>query len=89
MLETSLHDMSAPVRGSKRSGSVMKVTTLGAPHTKKKRRLNWLDKKRGRGRVGDTQSQVPVSSKTFTRILETMYMRQRGTKNMTDNDSGV
>ena len=61
MLETSLHNMSAPVRGSKRSGNVTKTTALDAPHTKKKRRLNGPDEKRGRGGGGDTQSQAPTA----------------------------
>ena len=55
--------MSAPAHGSKRSGSVRKATALGAPHTKKKRRLNGPDKKRGRGGVGDTQSQAPIATR--------------------------
>ena len=59
-LGTSLHNMSAPARGSKGSGSVRKAMGLGAPHAKKKRRLNGPDEKRGRGGGGDTQSQVPT-----------------------------
>ena len=62
-LGTSLHDMSAFVHDSKRSGSVRKATALGAPHTKKKRRLNGPDEKRGRGGGGDTQSQVPAAAR--------------------------
>ena len=48
MLGTSLHNMSAPARGSKGSGSIRKAMALGAPHAKKKRRLNGPDEKRGR-----------------------------------------
>ena len=62
-LGTSLCDMSAPARGSKRSGSGRKATALGAPHAKKKRRLNRPDEKRGRGGGGDTQSQVPTTAR--------------------------
>ena len=60
MLGTSLRNMSAPARGSKQSGSVKKATALGAPHARKKRRLNGPDEKRGRGGGGDTQSQAPA-----------------------------
>ena len=63
MLGTNLHDMSSPARGSKRSGSIKQLTALGAPHAKKKRRLNGPDEKRGRGGGGDTQSQVPVAAR--------------------------
>ena len=59
-LGTSLRNMFAPVRGSKGSGSVRKAMALGAPHAKKKRRLNGPDEKRGRGGGGDTQSQAPA-----------------------------
>ena len=59
-LGTSLRNMSAPARGSKRSGSGRKATALGAPHARKKRRLNGPDEKRGRGGGGDTQSQAPT-----------------------------
>ena len=55
--------MSAPARGSKRSGSVRKATALGAPHARKKRRLNGPDKKRGRGGGGDTQLQAPPAAR--------------------------
>ena len=55
--------MSAPARESKRSGSVRKATALGAPHAKKKRRLNGPDEKRGRGGGGDTQSQAPAAAR--------------------------
>ena len=55
--------MSAPARGSKRSGSSMKVTALGAPHARKKRRLNGPDEKRERGGGGDTQLQAPVAAR--------------------------
>ena len=60
MLGTSLRDMSTPAHDSKRSSSVRKAMALGAPHAKKKRRLNGPDEKRGRGGGGDTQSQVPA-----------------------------
>ena len=56
-LETSLHDMSTPSRGSKRSDAVRKARAQGAPHVKKKRRFNALDERRRRGGGGDTQSQ--------------------------------
>ena len=59
-LGTSLRDMSAPACGSKRSGSGRKATALGAPHARKKRRLNGPDERRGRGGGGDTQSQKPT-----------------------------
>ena len=59
----SLCDMSTPVHGSKRSGSVMKARALGALHAKKKRRLNGPEERRGRGRGGDTQSQVLAAAK--------------------------
>ena len=62
-LGTSLRDMSAPARESKRSGSVRKATALGAPHAKKKRRLNGPDEKRGRAGGGDTQSQAPAAAR--------------------------
>ena len=52
--------MSAPAHGSKRSSNGRKVTALGAPHARKKRRLNGPDEKRGSGGGGDTQSQVPT-----------------------------
>ena len=70
MLGTSLRDMSTPTHGSKRSGSIKKATTLGAPHAKKKRRLNGLDEKRGRGRGGDTQSQMPTVARRSQRQQE-------------------
>ena len=60
MLGTSLRDMSAPARGSKRSGSGRKATALGAPHARKKRRLNGPDEKRGRSGGGDTQLQAAI-----------------------------
>ena len=53
--------MSALARGSKQSNSVTKGSALGAPHAKKKRRLSGLDKRRGRGGGGATQSQVTVA----------------------------
>ena len=59
-LGTSLRNMSAPVRGSKQSNSVRKTMALGAPHAKKKRRLNGPDEKRERGGGGDTQLQAPA-----------------------------
>ena len=59
-LGTSLRDMSAPAHDSKQSGSVRKAAALGAPHARKKRRLNGPDEKRGRGGVGDTQLQAPA-----------------------------
>ena len=59
-LGTSLCNISTPACGSKRSGSGKKATALGAPHAKKKRRLNGPDEKRGRGGGGDTQSQAPT-----------------------------
>ena len=52
--------MSAPACGTKQSGGVRKAMVVGAPHARKKRRLNGLDKKRGRGGGGDTQSQALV-----------------------------
>ena len=55
--------MSAPARGSKRSGSGRKATALGAPHSRKKRRLNGPDEKRERGGGGDTQLQVPAAAR--------------------------
>ena len=55
--------MFAPARGSKRSSSNRKATALGAPHTRKKRRLNGPDKKRERGRGGDTQLQAPAAAR--------------------------
>ena len=57
-LGTSLRNMSAPARGSKQSGSGRKAMALGAPYARKKRRLNGPDKKRERGRGGDTQLQA-------------------------------
>ena len=36
---------------------------MGAPHAKKKRRLNGPDGKRGRGGGGDTQSQAPAAAR--------------------------
>ena len=61
MLGTSLHDMSAPSRRSKRSDAIRKVRAQGAPHIKKKKRLNAPDERRGRGRGGETQSQPPAA----------------------------
>ena len=58
-----MHDMSAPTRGSKQSGSDRKAMALGTPHSKKKRRLNGPDEKRGRGGGGDTQSQALVAAR--------------------------
>ena len=58
-----MHDMSAPACGSKQSGSVRKATALGAPHAKKKRRLNGPDEKRGRGGGGDTQLQALAAAR--------------------------
>ena len=55
--------MSAPARGSKRSGSGRKATALGAPHARKKRRLNGPDEKRERGGGGDTQLQAPAAAR--------------------------
>ena len=62
-LGTSLRDMSPPTRGSKRSCSGRKATALGAPHARKKRRLNGPDEKRGRSGGGDTQSQAPTAAR--------------------------
>ena len=42
-LGTSSRNMSAPACGSKRSSSITKVRALGAPHTKRKRRINGPD----------------------------------------------
>ena len=39
-LGTSLHNMSAPTRGSKRSDATRKARAQAAPFAKKKRRLN-------------------------------------------------
>ena len=55
--------MFATAHGSKQSGSGKKTMALGAPHAKKKRRLNGPDEKRGRGGGGDTQSQVPTATR--------------------------
>ena len=60
MLGTNLRNMSAPARESKRSCNIRKAVALGAPHARKKRRLNGPDEKRGRGGGGDTQSQAPA-----------------------------
>ena len=62
-LGTSLRDMSAPARDSKRSGIVRNAMALGAPHAKKKKRLNGPDKKRGRGGGRDTQLQAPAAAR--------------------------
>ena len=63
MLGISLRDMSISAHGSNQSGSITKVRALGAPHTKKKRRLNGLDERRGRGGGDDTQSQALVAAR--------------------------
>ena len=55
MLGTSLCDMSALSRGSKRSDAIRKARAQGVPHVKKKRRLNVSDKRRGRGGGGETR----------------------------------
>ena len=60
MLGTRLLDMSAPSGGSKRSDVIMKARAQGVPHVKKKRRLNALDKRRGRGGGSETQWQLPA-----------------------------
>ena len=60
---TSLRNMSTPARGSKRSASGRKVTALGAPHARKKRRLNGPDEKRERGGGGDTQLQALAAAR--------------------------
>ena len=64
MLGTSLRNMSAPVRGSKRSNSIRKATALGAPHAREKRRLNGPNEKRGRGGGGNTQSQALAAARS-------------------------
>ena len=69
-LRTSLRNMSAPAHDSKRSGSVRKATAVGAPHAKKKRRLNGPDEKRGRCGGGDTQSQAPIAARRSQRQQE-------------------
>ena len=56
--------MSAPARGSKRSGSGKKAMPLSAPHARKKRRLlNGPDEERERGGGGDTQLQAPTAAR--------------------------
>ena len=62
-LGTTLRDISAPVRGSKQSSSITNVRALGAPHAKKKRRLNGLDERRGRGGGADTQLHAPAGAR--------------------------
>ena len=47
MLGTSLHDMSAPTCGSKRSDASTKARAQATPIAKKKRRLNVLNDKGG------------------------------------------
>ena len=49
--------MSAPTCGSKRNDATMKARAQAAPFAKKKRRLNALDDRGGRGGEGETQSQ--------------------------------
>ena len=47
MVGTSLHDMSAPTCGSKRSKAARKASVQAVPIAKKKRRLNALDDREG------------------------------------------
>ena len=47
MLGTSLHDMSAPTRGSKWTDAARKARAQAAPIAKKKRRLNAPDDREG------------------------------------------
>ena len=63
MLGTSLYNMPAPAHGSKGSNRIIKARPLGAPHAKKKRRLNELDERRGRGGGANTQLQAPVAAR--------------------------
>ena len=69
-----MRDMSAPAHESKRNGSVRKATALGAPHAKKKRRLNAPD---DRGGEGETHSQPPAIPKRARR-LQKQAPRGRG-----------
>ena len=62
-LGTNLHDMFAPTRGSKRSNAARKARAQAAPIAKKKRRLNALDDRGGRGGEGETQLQPPTVPK--------------------------
>ena len=55
--------MSAPTHGSKQSDAAKKARAQAAPIAKKKRRLNVLDDRGGRGGEGETQSQLPVVPK--------------------------
>ena len=59
-LGTSLHNMSAPARGSKRSDATKKVRAQAAPFAKKKRRLKVPD---DRGGEGETHLQPPAIPK--------------------------
>ena len=52
--------MSTPACGSKQSDTVRKARVQVAPHAKKKRRLNMLDERRGRGGGGETKFQPLV-----------------------------
>ena len=52
-LGTSLHNMSAPTRGSKQSGSIRKATVLGHP-TPGRKEDSMGKKKRGGGAEGAT-----------------------------------
>ena len=61
MLGTNLRNMSTLIHGSKQSDSVKKARALGAPHAKKKRRLNASDKRMGRGGGGDTQLHASIA----------------------------
>ena len=67
MLGTSLSDMSAPTHGSKQSDATRKARAQAAPFAKKKRRLNALDDRGGRGGERETQSQPPAIPKRAQR----------------------
>ena len=60
MLGTSLHDVFAPLHGNKQSDAVKNARVQGAPHAKKKRRLNVPDERRGRGGGGEAQLQLTI-----------------------------
>ena len=66
-------NMSAPSHGSKPSDAIRKARAQGEPYVKKKRRLNAPNKKRGRGKRGETQSQPPVATRRYRDNKKSLY----------------
>ena len=77
--------MSAPARGSKRSGSVRKAMVLGAPHTRKKRRLNGPDEKRARAK-GATPNCKRQQQQDVHKDSRNNLHEAEGTERATGND---